>query len=99
MGSCGANKREFKDQSAIKENLGQKNAFLVAKHGLMEIKDQFWCLIWAFLGEQNMNERKEERKEEKKKKKKKKKKKMKGMETMFLYGNVCMEISGSISRV
>ena len=28
MGSCGAKRREFKDQSAIKGNLGQKNAFL-----------------------------------------------------------------------
>ena len=38
MGSCGANRREFKDQSAIKGNLGQKNAFLVAKQGLMGIR-------------------------------------------------------------
>ena len=28
MGSCGANRREFEDQSAIKGNLSQKNAFL-----------------------------------------------------------------------
>ena len=38
MGSCGANRREFEDQSAIKENLSQNNAFLVAKQGLMGIK-------------------------------------------------------------
>ena len=38
MGSCGANRREFKAQSAIKGNLGQKNAFLVAKQGLMGIR-------------------------------------------------------------
>ena len=38
MGSCGANRREFKDQSAIKENLGKKNAFLVTKQGLMGIR-------------------------------------------------------------
>ena len=38
MGSCGANRREFKDQSAIKGNLGQKNAFLLAKQGLMGIR-------------------------------------------------------------
>ena len=28
MGSCGANRREFENQSAIKGNLSQKNAFL-----------------------------------------------------------------------
>ena len=38
MGSCGANRREFEDQSAIKGNLSQKNAFLVAKEGLMGIR-------------------------------------------------------------
>ena len=27
IGNCGANRREFEDQSAIKGNLGQKNAF------------------------------------------------------------------------
>ena len=38
MGSCGANRREFKDQSVIKGNLGQKNIFLVVKQGLMGIR-------------------------------------------------------------
>ena len=28
MGSCGENRRELEDQSAIKGNLSQKNAFL-----------------------------------------------------------------------
>ena len=86
MGSRGANRREFKHQSAIKGNLGQKNAFLVAKLGLMGIKPNktnFGLSFGDFWGEQNVKERKEE----KKKKKKKKKKKRKGMETMFLYGN------------
>ena len=36
--TCGANRKEVKDQSVIKGNLGQKNAFLVAKQGLMRIK-------------------------------------------------------------
>ena len=99
MGSCGANRREFKDQSAIKGNLGQKNVILVAKQGLMGIRPNKtnFGLSFGHFKEQNMKERKEE--------KKKKKKKRKGMETMFcmetriLYGSVCMEISGSISRV
>ena len=50
MGSCGANRREFEDQSAIKGNLSQINAFLVAKQGLMGIrpnKTHFGSLIWA----------------------------------------------------
>ena len=38
MGSCGENRRELKDQSEIKGNLGQKNAFLVAKQSLMGIR-------------------------------------------------------------
>ena len=38
MGSCGANRREIKDQSAIKGKLSQKNAFLVAKQGFMGIR-------------------------------------------------------------
>ena len=38
MGSCGANRREFEDQSAIKGNLSQMNAFLVAKQGFMGIR-------------------------------------------------------------
>ena len=38
MGSCGAKRMEFEDQSAIKGNLSQKNAFLVAKQGFMGIR-------------------------------------------------------------
>ena len=45
MGSCGANIREFKDQSAIRGNLGQKNAFLVAKQGLMGIRPNKTILV------------------------------------------------------
>ena len=91
MGSCGANRRGFEDQSAIKGNLSQKNAFFVAKQGLIKNK---WIrpidgLSFMHFGEQNVKERKEERKEEKEeKKKKKKKKKRKCMDAMMiLYGN------------
>ena len=35
---CGANIKELKDESAIKGNLSQKNAFLVAKQDLMGIR-------------------------------------------------------------
>ena len=37
MGSC-ANRREFEDQSEIKGNLSQQNAFFVAKQDFMGIR-------------------------------------------------------------
>ena len=44
-----ANKKEFEDQSAIKGNLSQNNAFLMAKHGLMEL-DQIRLILVSHLG-------------------------------------------------
>ena len=37
MGSCGANIREFEDQSAIKGNLSQNNAFFLPNKALIRI--------------------------------------------------------------
>ena len=101
MGSHGANRREFEDQSAIKGNLSQKNAFLVVKQGFMGIrpnKTNFGHLFGDF-GEQNMKRRREEEEKKKRKKRRKVWKPCFCMETRILYGSVCMEISGSISRV
>ena len=70
----------MKDQSAIKGNLSQINAFLMAKHGLMK-KNQIRPILVSHLGifgSKNVKKRGEE---------KKKKKKRKGME---LY-RTCME--------
>ena len=66
--SCGANRREFEDQSVIKGKLDQIGIRLIRVSHFGD----FWR---AFL-----EERKEERKEEKKKKKKKKKKRISGMD-------------------
>ena len=71
MGSCGANRREFKDQSAIKGNLGQKNAFLVAKQGLMRIRPNKtnFGLSFGHVGRGSYVKGEEEEEEEKKKRK------------------------------
>ena len=49
MGNCGAIKREFEDQSAIKGNLSQINAFFMTKHGLMEL-DQIRPILVSHFG-------------------------------------------------
>ena len=70
MGSCGANIREFDDQSEIKGNLSQINIFFMAKHGLnfkMRIRPT-WSLIFG--GRKKV---KKKRGEEKKKRKKRRK--------------------------
>ena len=58
----------MKDQSAIKGNLSQINAFLMTKPGLMK-GDQIRPILVSHLcifGEQNVKERKEEKKKRKK---------------------------------
>ena len=66
--SCGANRREFEDQSIIKGKLDQ--------NGIRPIRvSHFGDFLRAF-----REERKEERKEEKKKKQQKKKKRISGMD-------------------
>ena len=105
--TCGANIKELKDQSAIKRNLSQKNAFLVAKQGLMGIrpnKTNFGLSFWHFWEQKREEERRREKEEER-------------YGTRILYGNhvfvwiqdfkygnfeygsVFMDISDSISRV
>ena len=101
------------DQIAIKEDLSQKKALLVAKQGLVEL-DQIRPILVSLLvifGGQNVKERKEERKEEKKKKRKSKgidpsmdhyvfvTLSMEKYDLYGLYGSVCTNISGPIPRV
>ena len=78
----------MKDQSAIKGNLNKKNAFLVAKQGLMEIRPNKtnYGLSFGHFRRKNVKKRGEE-----KKKKKKKKKKRKGIEL-----GLCMEYYGCL---
>ena len=74
----------MKDQSAIKGNLSQINAFLVAKQGLMGIRlnKTNFGLSFGHFGSKNVKKKGEE---------KKKKKKRKGMELGF-----CMEYYGCL---
>ena len=71
--SCGANRREFEDQSVIKGKLKANG-----------IRPSGYLILGIFGREKKCRER-EKKKKTKKKKKKKKKKRKKGMETICVW--------------